>query len=219
MGIREWLGLKSSEGRAKAVPIAQFQQLEPRLLLSADLIATEPLVHPGTSCGEHAIFVSLDQKKDAGTQESDPSVILTYLASPDEISAAPAQVSDVLGSAAPQAESPLTSPLAVSLPSVEADVGAIGTPAATLLGQPESAVAMTAKPEELAVPFQEESACLTPVDRLDNISGAASFPIEARGPPVASCDSPSSLSTATWGEDGQPCVLATGGACSLTGPS
>ena len=78
-----------------------LELLEPRLLLNADLLAGEPLIPLEASLNEQAIHANVSQDCDE-SQESDGSLLLTYLASADGSSPAdpiaPNQQDSVAGS-------------------------------------------------------------------------------------------------------------------------
>jgi hypothetical protein len=180
---RSCVGARNGAGeRVQPVRPPSLEQLEPRLLLSADLIGTEPPALPGTSASAQAILVSLNQDYEGG-QKTDCSLILTYLASVDEANPQQTDVGDgTLPINVEDANSSGQSPDDMA-PPVEADTGMTSTLVSTPLSQLEFSIQIAARPEDSAASAQDASACPIPVDGRDTISNTASFPIEARGPP------------------------------------
>ncbi|MBN1506080.1 MAG: LEPR-XLL domain-containing protein [Sedimentisphaerales bacterium] len=81
--LADWWSRVRAKARGKTRPggSPSLEPLEPRVLLSADLLGTEPPAPAVLCLGERAIYVDLDEQ-DAQIPETDSSAILTYLASP-----------------------------------------------------------------------------------------------------------------------------------------
>jgi surface antigen len=74
------VGAKKAEDKPGAAGLPLVEQLEPRLLLSADSVGLDLLVAANVSPDDPAVYVDLDHNDTA--TERDSSAILTYLASP-----------------------------------------------------------------------------------------------------------------------------------------
>jgi len=193
-----------------------FEQLEPRLLLSADLTGIEPVLLPETTVSEHAIFVDFDQE-----QANLPESLLTITADstepvqPEEVDESQVDLKDgssdgpePLGDAARPAE------LGASL---AADVGIQKTVLGASLGQ--VACVVQAESPSSGTCSQEESADPVVADQQDVIAASEASSIEIRGPPQVDSDSVSSSSEAFYSNNQQSsisgegeCLPATGGA-------
>ncbi|MBN1509649.1 MAG: LEPR-XLL domain-containing protein, partial [Sedimentisphaerales bacterium] len=192
-----------------------LEQLEPRLLLSADLIGTDLLNPLQSSPGEQAIVVDLNQGQEV-VQENDCSLVLTYLVSTGEPDSPQADMSDGPSLADTEDAGPGRQPLDDAVRAAKVDDVAALTFVATPLGQVESAVQIATESYGLTAPIEDEPAGLIVSDQQDGMTGSDGFPIEARGPPNGDCDSVSPLCQATYGEEEQPITLAEGGASSTT---
>jgi len=166
-----------------------LEQLEPRLLLSADLLGAHPLTSLGTSLNEQAVLVNLNQKDDE-IRQNDSSLVLTCLASVGEADPSQADLSDgSLTAADTKDANPGGQPLEDILQPAQVNEAATGAFAGMPLRQVESAVQVVVESEGSAAPVGNESAGPIVSDRHDSIAGSDGFPIAARGPPAESCNS------------------------------
>ena len=195
-----WSWIRGKQGAAQSVqPHAtpSLESLEPRLLLNADFVGIEPLRTLDVQPCEQVIQVDLDHQNET-TQDADPSLILTYLASSEEPQEAVASPSDGEQDTETTVES-----LGILGDSVVEE----SIPSESLR-QAELGDEIAIDSEESAAPLHEQTACLIPMDGQDDISETDGFPIEARGPPAGSCDALSPLFATTYRQEGQPCALA-----------
>ena len=75
MGIREWLGLGSKGCREKPAPVLQVEQLEPRLLLSADPVGREIIPAVGDYLAQSVITVDLSPGVSEAEGYEDPPIM------------------------------------------------------------------------------------------------------------------------------------------------
>jgi len=165
----KWFGDQSGAPE-KVPPAAAFslEVLEPRVLLDADLIGTQPLSCLRVAQDNAAIVVVDLNQETVGSQESDPSVIAT-------LPACSGQAEGTVGSVENSDE---------ILPPVEADLGSAGSLAITGLPQVEYSVQTGVESQAAGSPYESESAGLAVTDQQDSTSLSESLPSEARGPPL-----------------------------------
>ena len=165
-----------SEVTAKVPPLVSpyLEFLEPRVLLSADLIGMEILGPLEVSTGGCTVQVDLDGENEQLPQ-SDPSLILSYLAPTEEQRG----ITDVPMGAYP-----------VESGASQADV----FPCAE--DQPGGAIATPFASKGAPLQFQEGSSCLTAVDQQGATPIGEGMLIEARGPPASTATALSGMSLA-----------------------
>ena len=88
-------GKKRDARRASQEGRPALEQLEPRVLLSADFAGIEPILAPDAPSSEHAIYVDLNE-----TQEDTQESLLTITVAPDQ----PRQADEVIESSPAEAE-------------------------------------------------------------------------------------------------------------------
>ena len=142
--------------------------LEPRLLLDADLIATQPFSCLGIALDEEAVVVDLNRES-ADSRESDSCVIATFPASSGPAS--------------------LTEPPDAGSQSATSDLGpagqddATGSVLSTPFYQVESSSQAQIEPGISTALCGHESTGSTAGGQRDSLSVSEALPLEARGPP------------------------------------
>ncbi len=193
---RRMRGEEGPTGRGQVYPPC-VESLEPRLLLNGDAIAMD--LSPLGAVESFGLAIQVDLEGQEETKgEADPSILLNYLASSGESDETLASQGDDAenGQAAVNSLRAINDSLtqAISLSDGTADF--------------ELGVEIARDCEGLAVAFCEQSACLIATDQQYSVSSAERLPIEARGPPVNSCDTRSIASATTCREEWQPSLLA-----------
>ena len=185
MGDHWWSWIREKTERTDKVQPARspcLEQLEPRLLLSVDLVGSEPLepLHP--SLDEPAIYANLDQPKESLQSESSP-VLMTFIVSDGQ---APEASSDLSTSACLQGqeESILAQPLTATLQPVATETATTESLVGTALANEEQGTGIVDSQESTSL-VQEVTACGICVDSQEHVSSEDMSSIGARGPPAA----------------------------------
>jgi len=190
MGIRGWVrGRKGETERVQPSRPPSWEQLEPRLLLNADLIGTDALIPLLSTHQEQVICVDLAQE-DPATIESQSSVFTIDLTAPgatDPELAVEMGMSPLEGDLGTDLLDATADLMEDSGP-VEADLGAASAPAETPDAQVESAVEVALVLPSSSPIWENESTAPAITGQQDNVPVTESLPIEIRGPPdSASC--------------------------------
>ena len=205
MGILSWVGgnNRGEKGASKDVrPV--LEQLEPRLLLSADLAGIEPTLTPDAPVGEHAIYVDLDQEQ-TGTLPC-PAILTVDLGqSPQtELAIDSGQIDgddsgeeESLAEEAQLAE--ITSPLD-DVVETEETISSSSSGQVTCVAQAECC--------DLDAALEEETAGSIVGDQQEIISISETPCIEIRGPPLAGSDSLTAASEDLYSQNGSFVISA-----------
>jgi len=186
--IWSWAGGRQSRGeKAQSERLPGLEPLEPRLLLSADLIGTPPLTTLDTGVNQQAIFVDL-QEQNNQPETSQPAIFTLELA-PFTEAATPEQVGDATGDAGSSIQ---TEPDRVSLgvqmapvadsSSIETELGTNSLPSPSRPGSTEYDIETGLSDSAILSPTEPAGPRVTD-QQIDGMSSSETRPIEIRGPP------------------------------------
>ena len=202
-----WKLLRSKKREVRRAPQEvrpSLEQLEPRLLLSADFAGIEPILAPDAPSSEHAIYIDLEEGQ-ADTLKSLPTITVDpdqslqaeeVIAFSQTEAACSGQEESLAGEAQPVE---VTGPLGTDAGMEEAISG-------SSLGQ-MTCVAQAECPD-CATISQEETAGPVVADQQEVIPTSESPSIEIRGPPQGGSDSLNSESEVLYSDNQQSAILA-----------
>lgn len=188
MGIGSWLRrLGESRGEAQELRTPTFEQLEPRLLLSADCLGARPLAPLITSVTEPIVYVDLAGQAEASTA-SDLPVIATYVVSSDGTDEPVAETEAFLDTGQELASDPSGGPVLQSPDTIGAADATGGTETVLSQGlqnQVPASMQAGVMSQESVSQLSEESSTLLAAGQQDSGSASEILTLEARGPPDA----------------------------------